>query len=238
MKRFLVRSLLLLSVVGVGALAAVAAGVTTGDSSAQANDSARAQANGKAKASAKNRRGRWLRCAARRRKRGRIVVACPRRAIRGPRGPRGRRGPVGAAGATGQRGPQGPAGGASAFKFLATSNTPNTTIMSVTGAVVEASCGSDQKLANAHIRATADHGMARVSGIHSDIAEITADNNFSTGNVIDLKTSSSIHGGNYELNYAAPGGSPILHAAYQVNDPSPLGNTFDCAILGVYWVAG
>ena len=159
-------------------------------------------------------------------------VVCPTKKLRGPQGP---------AGAAGPAGPAGPAGSGatsvSPFKFLATGNTPNTTIATLTGAVAEAGCIGNT-FTNERIRSTADNGATEVLNLRTGGPP---DNNFSfdpdfdTGQSVALQVNSvdDQHG----FTYMSAGGSQVATAHYSAYDGAGIVGVFDCAIFGTLQVS-
>ena len=154
-------------------------------------------------------------------------VVCPTRKLRGPQGP---------AGATGPAGPTGPAGSGatsvSPFKFLATGNTPNTTIATVTGAVAEAGC-LGQAFTDARLRSTADNGATEALNLRT--AAFAFDPNFDTGENVSLHTGSADD--QFGLTYMSAGGAQVATAHYSAYDGPGIVGVFDCAIFGTLQVS-
>ena len=154
-------------------------------------------------------------------------VVCPTRKLRGPQGPAGAQGPAG---------PQGPAGSGatsnSPFKFLATGNTPNTTIATLTGAVAESGC-TGGTFTDARLRSTADNGSAQTVNIR--LANEGFDPDLDTGQNITLRPGNSDDA--YTITYMSAGGAQMASGVYSAHDGVGVGGIFDCAIYGTLSVS-
>jgi hypothetical protein len=117
------------------------------------------------------------------------------------------------------------------FKFLATGNTPNTTIATVTGAVAEAGCLGGT-FTNSRIRATADNGSVQVVNPRTNAENFDPD--FDTGQNEDLDTGPDDQ---YLLTYMSAGGAQMASAQYSAHDGAGIGGVFDCAIYGTLSVS-
>ena len=157
---------------------------------------------------------------------GKKSVKCPAGKLRGPQGPAG---PAGEAGAAGD------GAGANRFALFMQAGDAHAEFLTVEGAVAEANCedpGGDFQ--NTNLQGTSvDDGYASVRGV--DTAGNGAsddDEDFNTGDDVELD------GGNFDgtfnLLYTAGPGAEILRATYAIEDGDPMGNQFDCIIVGDY----
>lgn len=172
------------------------------------------------------------------------TAAKKKRGPRGPRGPRGRRGPQGPQGPAGPQGPEGdagppgppgPPGAATAFRFIGAAPTGSTTILTVTGAVVEASCDAGGSFNQARVVATADNGIATVGevGVTDPAGDTDEDFDDDGPDEVSLNPGGN---GQYNLTYSGVGGTPILTAQYYLTSSDPFGSgvgeNTECAIVG------
>jgi len=157
-------------------------------------------------------------------------VVCPTRKLRGPRGPIGPQGPQGL------QGPAGAPGGAGAvdvrtFNFLGIGNTPNTTITTLTGAVVEAGCDGDSFTGD-RVRATADNGAIEI--IEQLASTPVSESEFDVGESVALHDGTDTQ---YTLTYMAAAGEQNATALYTANESGAVAGRFDCAIYGTISVS-